>query len=368
MLAKLKIVLICLAVAIVASGVTTGWFIWQRSAQESSKQIVSDQQSTSQEESPEQTSSDQSGGTEEVSEEELAKQDRSKETSGPYYHQVYSATSEDGLTWEKQGKMLFDHASVPGAVIKDGVIYLYFVDASGDNDQLSVGISKDLGKTFEKKSSKIEGSKSIDSVDPHPELLDNGTIRLYFLGDFTQVPQMEQKGQKISFYSADSTDGINFARPQVAYQDETIITDPDVFKTDQDWRLFASKGKGLDLAISTDGGLTFKKEPSLTWSKGGVSDTFNFNGTYRTYVCSQGIESATGANTGKLTMEQGTRIEEQGKITCDPSVIQLPDKTYLMFYKTQAMPSQQNQPGSQSGPNQMPPLENQPDIQNKPME
>ena len=51
--------------------------------------------------------------------------------NGPYFHQIYSATSTDGLTWIKQNKMFFDHASVPGAVVKNNKIYLYFVDASG---------------------------------------------------------------------------------------------------------------------------------------------------------------------------------------------------------------------------------------------
>lgn len=334
----LKIVLISLLAAIIASGATAVYFIKQRQNDEQSNQQNSNLQVSDQKD-------DQSANNQLLEDqEETQKQDRSNETNGPYYHQVYSATSQDGLVWEKQGELLFDHASVPGAVIKDGIIYLYFVDASGDTDGLSVGISKDLGKTFAKKSVVIQEVISRDSVDPHPELSDDGTIRLYFLGDFSQLPEMEKKGKKISIYSASSTDGINFGKAQTAYQDDTIITDPDVFKTNKDWRMFASKGKGLDLAISTDGGLTFKKDIGLAWSQGGVSDTFNYSGTYRTYVCGQGIQSATGADSGKLTLESGTRLEEQGKITCDPSVIQLPDKTYMMFYKTQDMQSAQPNP------------------------
>lgn len=346
---SLKIVLISLVVAIVSSTATALYFILQRqNAQQST-----DQQSTS-EQGLDQKDSQSTNNQISVDQKDTQKQDRSQEMNGPYYHQVYSATSHDGLTWKKQDQLLFDHASVPGAVIKDGIIYLYFVDASGDTDGLSVGISKDLGKTFERKSVVIKSVTSRDSVDPHPELLGDGTIRLYFLGDFSQLPEMEKKGKKITIYSAISTDGVNFDEAKTAYQDDTIMTDPDVFKTDKDWRLFASKGKGLDLAISTDGGLTFKKDTGLAWSQGGVSDTFNYNGTYRTYVCGQGIQSATGGDTGKLTLESGMRLEEQGKITCDPSVIQLPDKTYLMFYKTQEMNQQNQIPAGQGSNNQVP--------------
>lgn len=328
----LKITLICLGVAIVCSGVTAWYFISYKDAHKDTKK------------SPDQPISSEKDSTQ--------KQDQPSETSGPYYHQVYSATSKDGLTWEKDGKMLFDHASVPGAVIRDGIIYLYFVDASGDSDGLSVAISKDLGKTYEKKSVVIDGMKSIDSVDPHPELLDDGTIKLYFLGNFSQIPEMEQKGEKISFYSATSTDGINFSQSQVVYQDDTVITDPDVFKTGSDWRLLASKGMGLDLAISTDKGVTFQKDSGFSWSKGGVSDTFNYGGTYRTYVCDQAIKSATGGDKGSLILESGARIEEKDKAVCDPSVIQLPDQTYLMFYKVQEMSQNQITPPSDQSDNQ----------------
>lgn len=252
--------------------------------------------------------------------------------NGPYYHQIYMATSKDGVTWEKQDKMLFDHTSVPGAVIRDGIIYLYFVDASGEEDQLSVAISKDLGKTFEKKKVKIEGEESENAVDPHPELVNN-QIRLYYFGGFYQGGKPSQD-DKHKIYSAISDDGINFKNPQFAYQDYEI-TDPDVFSTDKDWRMLVTKGSSIDLSISTDGGITFKKVDGFVWSKGGVVDTFKFDNTYRTFYCGQkGIESATGAELGNLTMENIISIPTGSfKGICDPSVIQLLDSSYMMFYK-----------------------------------
>ena len=137
--------------------------------------------------------------------------------------------------------------------------------------------------------------------------------------------------------SAESSDGINFESPREVFSEENI-TDPDVFKTTKDWRLFVSKGMALDLAISTDDGTTFTKQNDFLWNSGGVSGTADISGTLRTYYCGQGgIASATGAETGKLTAEPGTRVEEQNKIVCDPSVIELPDNTFLMFYKVQEL-------------------------------
>lgn len=276
--------------------------------------------------------------------EELSCQVKNRDPGGPYYHQIYSAGSTDGLNWTKNGQLLFEHASVPGAIIKDGIIYLYFVDQSaGDEVQLSVAISKDLGKTFEKHKVLNSEMASCDMVDPHPEVVYN-KIRLYYFGGFMGAGDPAKQDQAHKFYSAVSDDGINFKNQQLAYEDSQI-TDPDVFQTDKDWRMLVSKGRGLDLLISTDSGITFKKEEGFSWDKGGVCDTFNFNDTYRTFYCGMGIESALGAEQGKLTQEQGRRIEEQGKITCDPSVIQLPDASYLMFYKVQEA-QQQKEPTS----------------------
>ena len=258
-----------------------------------------------------------------------------QDPNGPYYHKIYLATSSDGLTWQKQEKILFDHASVPGAVIRDGIIYLYFVDASG-GAQVSAGISKDLGKSFDKHAIVIKDT-TLPPVDPNPVLLENGKIRLYYFASPVTAGDPAAASGSHKIMSAESSDGINFESPREVFAEENI-TDPDVFKTSKDWRLFISKGTALDLAVSSDDGATFQKQNDFSWNNGGVSGTANINGTLRTYYCGQGgIGSATGAETGKLTAESGTRIEEPNKIVCDPSVIKMPDGSFLMFYKVQEL-------------------------------
>ena len=254
----------------------------------------------------------------------------------PYHHRIYSATSKDGLNWKADEKTLFDHCSVPGAVVRKGIIYVYFVDGTDRKFGLSAAISKDLGKTFTKQA--VGGRM----VDPHPVLLNDGTIRLYFFGF------------RNGFQYADSKDGINFGDPKVVYKEsrESIhasnkgrtrgrmgpmmlrFTDPDVFRTDKDWRMLVSKGPELLLLISDDNGETFKMQNDFSWNRGGVSETFNFNGVYRTFYGSGGmIKSAVGADKGKLVPEPGVRIRQKGNFQLSsPSVIRLPNGTYIMYY------------------------------------
>ncbi len=49
----------------------------------------------------------------------------------PYYHQLFRATSADGLTFAPDGGMLVDHASVPSAYTDArGTVWVYFLDFS----------------------------------------------------------------------------------------------------------------------------------------------------------------------------------------------------------------------------------------------
>lgn len=255
--------------------------------------------------------------------------------NGPYYHQIYSASSPDGLKWTKLNKLIYDHASVPGAIIKDAKIYLYFVDASGDEDQLSVAISADNGATWDKKKAVFDSMASYDVVDPNPVVID-GKIRLYFLGDFMSKMANKSKSQSFTMYWAESTDGINFNTPSKAYSENEVITDPDTFQTASDWRMFVSKERSMELLTSKDSGKTFTKDTAFSWNGGGISSTVVFGSEYRTYYCGEGINYAIGANSGKLT-DKGVVLQETNKIACDPTIVKLPDSTYLMFYKTQTL-------------------------------
>jgi hypothetical protein len=274
--------------------------------------------------------------------------------NGPFGHSVYRATSTDGLNWKTDEIKLFDHASVPGAVILDGIIYLYFVDASGDEDQLSVATSRDGGLTFgDGQQVEIDGMPSYDAVDPNPSVHD-AKIRLYFLGDFFSRMQNKGANQTFTMYYAETDDGITFGQPHAIYQKNSLMTDPDVFVTNNDTRMLVTSNNSLELAISTDDGVSFAKQTSFQ-SGGGVSSTFRFGDTYRTYYCSDGISAAIGVDQGVFNPEKKAVLGNTPG--CDPSVIQLPDNTYAMFYKVQAMSNNQpNNPNPPTNPGNNPPV------------
>lgn len=106
--------------------------------------------------------------------------------SGPWDHQLYSASSTDGLHFTAIDTMLRDQASVPGALIWGDALYLYAVDAtgggapdtgdtappdSGDTAKpeisgLIVGVSTDWGATFSFQEVLIEGREMAAAFDP----------------------------------------------------------------------------------------------------------------------------------------------------------------------------------------------------------
>ena len=102
---------------------------------------------------------------------------------GPYRDKVAYATSNDLFNWTDSGVILAEHASVPGAVYKDGVIYVYFVDVSVDGIPERTGLirSEDDGQTWSDIEYVVyEGIDDRVPVDPCPFLLEDSSIRLYY--------------------------------------------------------------------------------------------------------------------------------------------------------------------------------------------
>ncbi|MDD3774289.1 MAG: hypothetical protein PHW50_03365 [Patescibacteria group bacterium] len=251
--------------------------------------------------------------------------------NGPYYHSIFTATSEDSLNWTKDRQQIFKHASSPGAVVKNEIIYVYFVDASGSEDQLSVGISYDQGQTFFKKTVTIEGVPKYDVVDPAPVSVDD-IIYLYYLGD--HMSEANNQERIYTIYQAQSFDGVNFDPPEKVYSDSAQINNPDVFITDKDWRLMVSRGKTFDLAILNDQSNMFKKDISFPWFSGASSCTIENNNEFQTYYHDQGsISVATGAEKGEMEFLKTVLSSNNANQILDfPSVIELQDNSYLMFY------------------------------------
>jgi len=258
----------------------------------------------------------------------------SQMSEGPYHDKISYATSANLLDWTDSQQHLVMHASVPGAIYKDGVIYVYFVDVSenGIPEQIGLIRSEDNGATWSSKETvQFQGISEKVPVDPAPFLLDDGRIRLYYYdineGRLTQNPSGMNK-----IYSAISTDGLLFTHEEgVRFQREDIF-DPDVVYVDGLWRLYVGEimGNQIICAVSTDG-LSFSEE-GVAYIGGTVPDVFYKDGIY--YLYTVGIDISTSQNGDVFTKTSSSFHSQLGLLTADASVIELDNGTYMMLYKT----------------------------------
>lgn len=254
--------------------------------------------------------------------------------NGPFYQKIYSATSDDGILWTILNEEIFDHASVPTALLRDDIMYLYFVDASGDYDQLSVGISYDLGETFEKHNVDLEDFDESYAVDPSVELVSSNIIRLYFYGGF-HIEDEDNEPMHTIYYT-ESEDGINFGKSYAVYTDEGL-TDPDIIQEEDEWWMIVNKENDeFQFVTSSDNGRSFGTASDiLETSTGGCCDTILINNEYYSYCMetSKKISLYKGIENGRLDNTYEKIIKWEGNEDIGhPAVIQLPDKTYQMYY------------------------------------
>ena len=255
---------------------------------------------------------------------------------GPYKDRISYATSSDLLHWKDSDQILAQHASVPDAIYKDGVIYIYFVDVSQDGIPERIGLIKsaDKGTTWsEKVNITIQGQGEKVAVDPAPFLLPDGRIRLYFfdIAD-TRVP-----GRSGKIYSALSDNGVDFVIEQgVRLERQEGLFDPDVIWVDGTWFMYVGDGTGQKtvVATSTDG-MTFT-EKGVAYGEGAIPNVF-YNGK-QFFLYTGGIDIATSTD-GLTFTKTSSRFESSYGLTADPGVIELSSleqltKSYFMVFKT----------------------------------
>lgn len=90
----------------------------------------------------------------------------------PRQHEIYMATSLDGITWTQHAQNRFiSNGSVPGAVYYNNTIYIYYCGVSpvpGEIGDMGVAVSTDDGHTFEYHMMIINGKTLSGAVDPAP--------------------------------------------------------------------------------------------------------------------------------------------------------------------------------------------------------
>lgn len=251
---------------------------------------------------------------------------------GPYKDKVSYATSSDLFNWVDSSKVLAEHASVPGAIYKDEVIYVYFVDVSVDGIPERIGLIKstDNGQTWsEKQYIDISSVGEKVPVDPAPFLLDDGRIRLYYFDINEERSGNLESENKI--YSAISSNGVNFIDEGVCFTKKGVY-DPDVILVDGVYRMYVgdiSSNKVIS-ATSSDG-LNFVEE-GTAYTGGAVPDVFFKDDVY--YLYTAGIDISTSSDGASFTKTSYRFESNINMLTADPSVIELNDGTYMMLYKT----------------------------------
>jgi len=260
----------------------------------------------------------------------------SQMNEGPYRDRVTYATSPNLTTWTPSRKILAEHASVPGAVIKNDVIYVYFVDVSIDGkvEQLGMVSSSDNGQTWtDRKILTISGLGNRATADPDPVLLEDGRIRLYYFDiNEARISKPESGIESTNkIYSAISSDGINFTQEEEVRFERQGIFDPDVNLFGDTWYLYGGdiESNKVVVATSTDG-LTFE-EKGIAYANGAVPDVFQANDLF--YLFTAGIDIATSLDPMSFVSSGQSFHDSNYQITADPSVVQLNDGTYLMLYK-----------------------------------
>lgn len=257
--------------------------------------------------------------------------------SHPYYHKVYRAFSSDGISWQKEGALIRDHASVPAIMQRDdGTFILYYVD--GEYDTVDCMVSQD-GSSFSAGNCAIYGFAGERAWDPYAVRLADGNYRLFY---FTPNPELE--GDNV-IMSATSRDGISFVEDPGIRFSHPQIYDPAVMDTGSGWWMFAGYNPEsapgsfpepkIVFAKSSDG-LTFSRESVLDLG-GNVPEIVKLDdGRYALYYCAMGgIAMATSSDGASWSSGATALSSDSGKITCDPSVIKMRDGRWVMYYKVQ---------------------------------
>jgi hypothetical protein len=111
---------------------------------------------------------------------------------GPYSHEICTASSTDGLSWQHDGdESVIEHASVPIAIRQpNDTIMVYYVDASNGPDALGYAQSTDEGETVTPVACLVNDSVIDHMVDFSIVQLETGQYCLYYFGSagFTGDP------------------------------------------------------------------------------------------------------------------------------------------------------------------------------------
>lgn len=250
-------------------------------------------------------------------------------------HVVWSATSEDGITWEKE--KFIRQGSVPEVVYFNEKYYMFVMSSC-------LMYVSDDGLTFEpytyilKNENLPDDFRNLAGVDPSA-IVDNGIIRLFFYephfeGTTPIDPALIAGEHSIIEYV--SEDAVTWTRVGEAVAVEQI-TDPDVVLYNDIYYLFLSKGTSV-IATSSENGEIFSvfNNGAAVHNLGGVPDTIVKNDAMYMYAHKAAdLSKGTQVNINIIKSRDGISWEKVGTAIEDgeaPSIVQLPNGSYRMYY------------------------------------
>lgn len=248
--------------------------------------------------------------------------------SGPFFHQVVAARTDDGVTL-REARRVLEHASVPDGVrLSDGSIRIYYVNGA----ESGVWVARMDGENVVPLApiSINDVLRPLGVVDPDAVRLPDGRIRLAYLAGFG--PPGSESTRAICL--ADSTDGERFTVVGAAltFPAGDMTTDPSLVQLPGGaWLMALSRGQTTVLARPSDGRRFTAGE---TLGFGGVPElSVLSDGRVRLYVCASGIESYISSDGGLTWQREATVVSPPpgGGVVCDPSMVAGTD---VFLYKT----------------------------------
>lgn len=264
----------------------------------------------------------------------IIKADTSKE--GPWNRDLYIALSNEGKDF-RDAKVFEEKSGVPSSIHdKNGKLYAAFQWFPDNNpqafDKVAIKTSVDGGQTWTEPAPTVFKNypKNFSRpFDPTLVLNPNGSIRMYF------TVSKELKGKTTSFYSAISTDGINYTfeeNPRFEIADTRLVDAAAIIFNDKYFLTAPKHEDGAYFATSTDG-LTFERQANIPSSR-----DYNWTGNLITYDNVLRFYGNTKSRESKIfyswtTDGQTWSVPTQTNITGgDPSVVQTMESIYLMIY------------------------------------
>jgi hypothetical protein len=235
-----------------------------------------------------------------------------------YYHQIYGATSVDGLTFNANNIPRLNHASKPDAVLNSKTTRLYFVNT--EQTGIWIAEQKSNGMFEVINCVKLNGVFDSQATDPDIVRLADRRYRLFYVKNNTIFSAISEDGQDFTV-EREIVSGSNPSAVQLS---------------DGNWLMAYNNGVGVAFATSSDGRIftttddviTSQGTPELMRLSNGKIRLLVGNQTMQSYISEDGGLSWSAEQPGASIINQ----TEEATGMFHPSVVSMSDNSWTIFY------------------------------------